>query len=403
MILQIASKILHDLNASSTLLLVIASCLLWLKPERGRTQTILAIVMSIWSIPYIVGMVAYLFNFHIARMGGVLPVPYLTGGTFYMVLLLLLPCDMVRPGWVTLRRTVIMLLPFAFIGSFYYAMTGILGQTIEPIGSYDELWARRTEFCVWFRLIILACSIAYIIISYHYVTRELPNYVNRCNEEFGDGPDSGLLWIRIYAIWCTIILSSYSLVVFIGHTWTEVVHTVILQIFFVFTFFKSWNYVNPYSECEIKNNARQHSHNDDSECCGYCGESPENSSGPSDTVRTDDEHQFDDKIAEYSHQVSEWFDAEKPYLNPDFKLINVMAVLPLNRTYLSRVFNEGFGENFSAVVRGYRLRYAEQLLTENPSLSIVEVARQSGFSSNSVFHRAFLAYKGVTPVQFRKH
>ncbi|MDE5972001.1 MAG: helix-turn-helix domain-containing protein [Muribaculaceae bacterium] len=403
MTLQIASKILHDLNASSTLLLVIASCLLWLKPERGRTQTVLAIVMSIWSIPYIAGMTGHLFNFHIARMGGVLPVPYLAGGTFYMILLLLLPCDMVRPGWMTLRRTIILMLPFAITGSFYYAVTAMLGQTIEPIDTYEELWMRRSEFCVWFRLVILATSIFYIILSYHYVTRELPTYITRCNEEFGDGPDCGLIWIRIYAIWCAIILTSYGLVVFIGQTWTEVIHTIILQIFFVFIFFKSWNYVTPYSECEIKNNAApRHSQNDDADCCGYCEQPAEEAAAP-DTVRTDDEHQFDDKIAEYSRQVSEWFEAEKPYLNPDFKLIDVMAVLPLNRTYLSRVFNEGFGENFSAVVRGYRLRYAERLLTENPSLSIVEVARQSGFSSNSVFHRAFLAYKGVTPVQFRKN
>lgn len=111
---------------------------------------------------------------------------------------------------------------------------------------------------------------------------------------------------------------------------------------------------------------------------------------------------FADKISGYTCQVREWLERECPYLNPDFKLIDVLAAVPLNRTYLSRVFNEGFGSSFSTVVRGYRLAHARKLLVDQPMLSVVEVARRSGFSSGSVFHRVFLAAVGLTPMQYRR-
>lgn len=397
---QISRQILHDLNATSTLLLIFATCLLLFKPNRGRAQTALAVVLAFWSIPYITGTCAAFFNFHIAPMGGVLPVPYMVGGTFYMILLLLLPYDIVRPGWVTLRRTLLIMLPYAIIDGTYYAATAALGQKVETITTYAELWARRGEFCVWYRAVILLTIAGYLICGCRFIGRELPNYVKRCNEEFGAGADSGLSWIRIYSIWGLTIIVSYCSVIFIGHAWNEVVNTAVLQAFFVFVFFKSWNYANPYSEFDMNKNAHT-THITPQVASGGDTMAPH---GPGVTSpATDEEQQFDDKIGEYSRQVREWFNSTRPYLNPEFKLLDVMEILPLNRTYLSRVFNEGFGENFSAVVRGYRLRHAEELLTKCPEMRIVDVARESGFSSSSVFHRVFQTYKGVTPVQFRKN
>ena len=53
----------------------------------------------------------------------------------------------------------------------------------------------------------------------------------------------------------------------------------------------------------------------------------------------------------------------KPYLRGDFKFMDVSEILPLNRTYLSRVFNDGFGDSFSGVVRDYRIRETEEMLS----------------------------------------
>ena len=109
------------------------------------------------------------------------------------------------------------------------------------------------------------------------------------------------------------------------------------------------------------------------------------------------------KLPEYKTKVQQWMQETKPYLRKDFKLMDVAGVLPLNRTYLSQIFNEGWGESFSDVVRSYRIHYAEELLRNHPELTVNQVALKSGFTSPSALHRAFAQYHdGITPKQYRE-
>jgi len=93
---------------------------------------------------------------------------------------------------------------------------------------------------------------------------------------------------------------------------------------------------------------------------------------------------------------------EKPYLRKDFKLIDVMEILPLNRSYLSRLFNEGYGESFYHYVMHYRIEESKRLLLSQPNLKITEIAELSGFSSISVFGRAFTQRMECSPMQWRE-
>lgn len=83
------------------------------------------------------------------------------------------------------------------------------------------------------------------------------------------------------------------------------------------------------------------------------------------------------------------------------KLSDVSRVLPLNRSYLSRVFNEGFGKNFNEVVRFYRVEYSREVLSKEPSFPLQKVAELCGFGSDSTFIRAFKQVTGMTPSQFK--
>lgn len=110
---------------------------------------------------------------------------------------------------------------------------------------------------------------------------------------------------------------------------------------------------------------------------------------------------FEKRIPEYAAIIKAWFDAEHPYYNQSFKLTDVSAVLPLNRTYLSRIFNEGLGESFSDYVRDRRMAEAMRLLTAEPDMSIADIADRCGFASHSSFHRAFVRFTGIKPGDYR--
>ena len=101
--------------------------------------------------------------------------------------------------------------------------------------------------------------------------------------------------------------------------------------------------------------------------------------------------------AEYQQILDSWMEGEKPYLNPEFRLIDLRQVLPLNRTYMSQFINEKYGCNFYQFVTNYRIREAKRLMREHPDMQLQDVAEQSGFSSPTVFSRVFSREVGMSP------
>lgn len=88
---------------------------------------------------------------------------------------------------------------------------------------------------------------------------------------------------------------------------------------------------------------------------------------------------------------------EKIYLNPQLSLVDVAQMLGTNRTYVSRMVNETYGESFSAFINRYRLEYAKTYMAENPRAKIDTIASECGFGSTSSFNKLFKSVMGTTP------
>ena len=95
--------------------------------------------------------------------------------------------------------------------------------------------------------------------------------------------------------------------------------------------------------------------------------------------------------------LEDWLEKEKPFLNPDFQLMDLRQVLPLNRTYLSQFINTEYGCSFYQWVNGLRINEAKRLMAEQPDLKVQDIAERCGFSSRQAFHRAFSRETGQTP------
>ncbi len=91
------------------------------------------------------------------------------------------------------------------------------------------------------------------------------------------------------------------------------------------------------------------------------------------------------------------------FRNPELRLDNVVRALNTNRTYLSSIIREDFGDNFIGFVNGYRIREAKDLLSNGGTmLSMVEIAEQVGFKSISSFNTFFKRETEMSPTQYRK-
>ena len=104
--------------------------------------------------------------------------------------------------------------------------------------------------------------------------------------------------------------------------------------------------------------------------------------------------------AAYRAALGAWLEKEKPFCNPDFQLMDLRQVLPMNRTYLSQFVNTEYGCSFYQWVNGLRIKEAKLLMTEQPELQIQDIADCCGFSSRQAFTRTFLRETGQTPSEW---
>lgn len=76
---------------------------------------------------------------------------------------------------------------------------------------------------------------------------------------------------------------------------------------------------------------------------------------------------------------------------------DVARAVSSNSRYVSDCINAVVGCSFIDFVNGYRIRYAQRLLFENPDMRLSEISEESGFSSDVTFYRNFKARTGQTP------
>ncbi|MBQ9285372.1 MAG: helix-turn-helix domain-containing protein [Bacteroidaceae bacterium] len=87
--------------------------------------------------------------------------------------------------------------------------------------------------------------------------------------------------------------------------------------------------------------------------------------------------------------------------NTGFNADVLAQQMGIGRTLFFRRFKQLLGHSPSEYIRTERMRLAARLLTED-KLNVAEVAQRTGFTDASHFIRAFKAFYGVTPTQFRQ-
>jgi len=88
------------------------------------------------------------------------------------------------------------------------------------------------------------------------------------------------------------------------------------------------------------------------------------------------------------------------FRDPHLALSTVAHHFGLTETYLSQLFKEQTGVNYSAFLEQMRVEEARRLLLGS-DLSVSAVAMRVGYQINSTFYRAFRRIYGVSPSAFR--
>ena len=89
------------------------------------------------------------------------------------------------------------------------------------------------------------------------------------------------------------------------------------------------------------------------------------------------------------------------HLAQDVSLSVLAEEFHLNAQYISQLFKNEIGVGFLAYLTSIRMEKAKKLLVST-SLSVAEVAEQSGYGDYRVFTKVFKKTEGITPSQYRR-
>ena len=95
---------------------------------------------------------------------------------------------------------------------------------------------------------------------------------------------------------------------------------------------------------------------------------------------------------------------ERVYQNNELRLSILAEQLNTTPHHLSQVINESLGKSFSEFINEYRVKEAQQMLSdpENRQTYIIDIAYAAGFNNKTSFNKAFKEATGMSPSVFRK-
>lgn len=303
-------------------------------------------VLLIWALTEIVLLILR-YGFGYMAVGGTSDDPLyntsLTIGNMLAWLLFIYPSQVLWPGWLTWTKAAVIVLPMIIVGVIDYFVPANLIYII----------------------------MLYPIAIFFLLCRHIRMYRRWCEDNFSSMDNIDVQWIVRYLIMLALLGLSFYFIVF----WYVPNRMFTQQWVFLLILGYSTEQIlfrkDPWEEL-LKED------------------------GKFDNASSSDE------ASPANRQLFEqWMDEKKPYLNPDFQLNDLRAVLPVNRTYLSQFVNSEYGCSFYMLVNRYRIAEAMRLMTEQPDLKIQDIADRCGFSSRRVFSQIFTRETGTTPTEWK--
>ena len=326
-------------NACIITVCLFGAVLMFVHSDGMRIRKAWGWTMLIWGLADTFFLVqTYILHIPVLNIGGdAMSAFQLLVANLLAWLLLVYPQEVIRPNWLTFPKAMLQQLPMcALVGLDY----------------------------------LLPVDLSYVIMCYPlllavYLTQPIRAYRIWCEQNYSTMDDIDVQWIVRYLVMLLVIGLSFGYMCLTDNPARAFTQQWLLLLLFGYSTVQILFRPDPWKQ--LRSTAEEEP------------EEPDPANAP------------------HRATLEKWLESEKPYLNPDFQLMDLRQVLPLNRTYLSQFINTEYGCSFYQWVNGLRIEEAKRLLTENPEMKLKDIAQQSGFSSPTVFSRIFIRETGMTP------
>ena len=393
--MEIFLEYLHKFSFAGLIALFsFEAIVLLVRGKNNKARKTMAYVLLMWALVYFLTLI----RLHISPSADDFPLfreNVEMIGNIYIVFIFFFPVQVLMPGWLNWKRIILMLLPIGVISGLYYVGLAVFDEAPEKLFTYTQLGKSFWNFNVWFRFVMLLNNLVYIFLLLRWLYQQEKRYIHWKNDNFSDQEYVDISWMRTYDVLMLAIVTFYFGSLAIGGRLSVICHTYVVIGAFSYLFYKALFYESPYPEDFFALDNKS----SDNKVSNFLFkvEDP----AEEEEMKAQGDKSFEDKLSGYIAILKEWMEEEKPYLYKDFKLSDVSRVLPMNRSYQSRVFNDGFGMSFNDVVRNYRVEFSKSLLVKNTSMPLHRVAELSGFHTDVTYIRAFRLVVGMTPKTYR--
>ncbi len=110
------------------------------------------------------------------------------------------------------------------------------------------------------------------------------------------------------------------------------------------------------------------------------------------------------QLFQYKSRLNQLMRSQHAYLQPDLTLPKLAQAVDCSVNHLSQVINSGFGMSLFEYLNQFRIRHAQDLLSnvDSHADTVLKIAFTVGFNSNSAFYAAFKKCVGQSPAQYRR-
>jgi hypothetical protein len=260
--------------------------------EQNTLRRSWAIVLLVWGcIDVLVWGARYVLG--IKAVGGTPDDPLfnasVTLGNLLAFMLFIYPTNVLRPGWLNGYRAILLLLPMIVLGVVDYFV---------PLN-------------------LLPVIMIYPLVIFLTLCRHVRKYRQWCEDNFSTLDNIDVQWIVRYLTMLAIVGLSFYFIVFWYVPNRMFTQQWLFLLIFIYTTERVLYRPDPWKM--VRSTAVE-----------------EKEKSKEDTPAN----------AAYRAALDAWIEKEKPYLNPDFQLMDLRQVLPLNRSYLSRFINSEYGCSF---------------------------------------------------------
>ena len=107
---------------------------------------------------------------------------------------LLYPLEALRPGWLTLKRAILLFLPVLFIIIVYILEKKAIFATVPAFNNWSSFISESSRFSVLLRLVIAVYPIFGVVIMLRYKR----SYTSWCENNFASMENIDIKWIGDY-------------------------------------------------------------------------------------------------------------------------------------------------------------------------------------------------------------